>query len=61
MERMVTIVHDNRVYEELRRQVKFNRRVTLFALVMTAYMIGMKLLYNKQEQKIQELSKTEGE
>lgn len=61
MERMVTIVHDNRVYEELRRQVRFNRRVTLFALVTAAYMVGMKLLYDKQEQRIQELSKTEGE
>ena len=48
MEKVITIMHDTRVYEELKRQRKFNRRMTLFAAVATLYILAQEYRQRKQ-------------
>lgn len=51
MEKVITIMHDTRVYEAMRRQAKFNRRMTLFAMAVTFYIFTEKYILYKEHQK----------
>lgn len=55
------IMHDRRVYEDLRRQAKLNRRFGTLILLGVVYAVAMKSLYNKHEEKIQALMDAKGE
>lgn len=48
MEKVVTIMHDSQVYAALRCQKKFNRRMALFAAVVTLYILGQEYQRRKQ-------------
>lgn len=61
MEKVVTIVHDTRVYDMLQKQVKTNRKFAAFALVATGYIFLLTRAYNQLDMKLRELTKTEGE
>lgn len=61
MEKVVAVVYDNRVYEALNRQLKINRRVAIFGLITTVYIIGQQLTLMEQKRQIQKLMNPEGE
>lgn len=61
MEKVIAIVHDNCVYEALRRQAKINRRVSLFALFVTASMVFQQYTIMEQKKQIQALMEPKGE
>lgn len=61
MEKVIAIMHDTRVYEALRRQAKINRRVSLFALLVTASMVFQQYTIMEQKKQIQALMEPKGE
>lgn len=61
MEKVVAVVYDNRVYEALNHQLKINRRVAIFGLITTVYIIGQQLTLMEQKRQIQKLMNPEGE
>lgn len=52
----IVVLHDNRVYETLRKQAKINRRFAMFSLAMTACLVILAKTCNEQDKKLQELS-----
>lgn len=54
------IVHDHRVYEELRKLSKANKRLALFAVISAVYIFALAKSHNEVVKKVEELTK-EGE
>lgn len=61
IEKTITIVHDNRVYDALRKQNKTNRSFAFFAMAATACLVYLIRQNDQQEKRIQELMKLKGE
>lgn len=54
------IVHDHRVYDELKRLSKANKRLTLLVLASAVYIFALAKAHNELTKKVEELTK-EGE
>lgn len=54
------IVHDHRVYEDLRKLAKANKRLTLLVLMGGVYIFALVRAQNELTKKVKELTK-EGE
>ena len=51
----ILILHDGRVYDQLRKMARFNRRVTVFALVSTMSIAMLTKIVDTQRKEINKL------
>lgn len=61
MAKKIIIVHDRRVYDELKRQARTNRKFAAIALVGAAYIYWLTKAYQRLDKKIREINTPEGE
>lgn len=61
MSEKITIIHDRRVYEELKQLKKMDRKFMVFAIIATAYIYSLVKKCAKLDEQIKEITETEGE
>lgn len=61
MTEKIVVMHDASVYKALQKQIKFNRKVTMFSIVLTAYLITKEIQIRNMEDELDRLIDEKGE